>query len=265
MDVWTQCKGSHYIRPLAVEAWRVVEAQHISATRKLVDSAEEQAILEDLIEQSKPLYATSRDFLNLHYLLATPFRYPPLQYGSRFGTPAEPSLWYGSQSLIAALAEVAYYRFIFLSASHSDFGLVETWHSAFVAKIKTPRGIDLSLPPFIDYKHYISSPTHYHVSQALGTAMRTAQVEAFCYNSARAPEHGINIALFTPKAFAAKNPKEGSFQTWRCLTTATTVEFVCSSLLKPEAIIFPIAEFLVENRLPLPFSLPPQSAASVPS
>ena len=50
-----------------------------------------------------------------HYLLATPFRYPPLPYGSRFGSRFEPSLFYGARSASTALAESAYYRFVFWS------------------------------------------------------------------------------------------------------------------------------------------------------
>ena len=55
---------------------RLVESQEQVATNSLVRTLAEQALLEDLIEASKPpLPATGH---GLHYLLATPFRYPPL-------------------------------------------------------------------------------------------------------------------------------------------------------------------------------------------
>jgi hypothetical protein len=59
-----------------------------------------------------------------------------------------------------------------------------------------------------------SSPSDYRASQALGTAMRAAGVEAFEFVSARDPEGGLNVALFTPKAFAKKEPV--SQEAWLC-------------------------------------------------
>ena len=66
--------------------WRVVEAQHVVSTGKLVDAPEEQAALEMLIDSSKPPIPAAEEFAGLHYLLSTPFRYPPLRHGSRFST-----------------------------------------------------------------------------------------------------------------------------------------------------------------------------------
>ena len=51
----------------------MVEAQHRVSTLKLVDTLEEQALLEDLIEETKP--AIPAECRHLDYLLATPFRY----------------------------------------------------------------------------------------------------------------------------------------------------------------------------------------------
>src|SRR5690606_40733910 len=70
-SIWTRCAGASELRPLRLEPWRVVEAQHRVSTRKLVDTLEEQALLEDLIERAKPPDPTGG---RLHYLLATPFR-----------------------------------------------------------------------------------------------------------------------------------------------------------------------------------------------
>src|SRR3954463_15070833 len=106
-SIWTRCAGDSEIRPLDVSPWRVVEAQHQLSTRKLVDSAEEQMLLEDLIERSKPPATAGT---RLHYLLATPFRYPPLRHGSRFGSRFVRGIWYGSETRRTAFAEVAYYR-----------------------------------------------------------------------------------------------------------------------------------------------------------
>ena len=85
-SIWTRCAGRSSLRPLSGRAWRVVESQHLFSTRKLVDSDAEQALLEELIEEVKPPTGVPA---GLHYLLFTPFRYPPLRHGSRFGTRAE--------------------------------------------------------------------------------------------------------------------------------------------------------------------------------
>ena len=53
-SIWTRCAGESELRDLALEPYRVVESQHQVATRKLVDSNAEQAVLEDLIETAKP-------------------------------------------------------------------------------------------------------------------------------------------------------------------------------------------------------------------
>ena len=104
-SIWTRCAGASEVRPLRLSPWRAVEAQHQVSTRKLVDSVEEQILLEELIERAKPPDVTHG---KTHYLLATPFRYPPLRYGSRFGGRHERGIWYGSETRGTAFAEVAY-------------------------------------------------------------------------------------------------------------------------------------------------------------
>src|SRR5690606_2940996 len=90
--------------------WRGVEAQHRVATLKVVDTLAEQELLEELLEESKP--ALPPDAGQLHYLLATPFRYAS-PWPSRFRAPHEPGVWYGSRELRTACAEVGYWRWRF--------------------------------------------------------------------------------------------------------------------------------------------------------
>lgn len=91
---------------LTGEVWRVVESQEQIATLGLVANLSEQYLLEHMLDESKNKLA--EDTNTLDYLLFTPFRYPPLKWGSRFGTEYERGLFYGSQLLATALAEVAY-------------------------------------------------------------------------------------------------------------------------------------------------------------
>ena len=63
-SIWTRCGARASVRPLRARAWRVVEGQHRVSTRRLVDSHEDQELLEELLERSKPpLPETS----GLHY------------------------------------------------------------------------------------------------------------------------------------------------------------------------------------------------------
>ena len=70
-------------RRLSGACWRVVESQHRVSTMKLVDTLEEQELLEVLIEETKP--QVPPECRRLHYLLFTPFLYgAPYPAGSRF-------------------------------------------------------------------------------------------------------------------------------------------------------------------------------------
>lgn len=249
-NIWNVCQGEQYFRLIQETAWRIVEAQDITSTRKLVDSYEEHVILEDLIEAEKP--DISADILKLHPLLYTPFRYPPLKYGSRFGKKNEPSLWYGSLNRKTAMAEKAFYQLNFLRASDADYDMVQMPLTIFTTSIKTNKGIKLHETPFTDHAEIISAKDSYDHSQQLGFAMRAAEVQAFTYPSAR--HEGINIALFTAKAFAQKKPHASSFQAWQCLATKKLVEFIRASAINAENIHFTLEDFTVDGRLPFPAS-----------
>ncbi len=70
-------------RLLSLTVRRMVEAQHIVATSKIVATRAEQELLEDIPEERKP--PAPSEAVGLHYLPFSPFRYetrPPA--GSRF-------------------------------------------------------------------------------------------------------------------------------------------------------------------------------------
>lgn len=245
-SIWTRCAGDSELRPLRLSPWRAVEAQHQISTRKLVDSAEEQMLLEELIDGAKPRDTTRG---RLHYLLATPFRYPPLRHGSRFGRRDERGIWYGSESQRTVFAEVAYYRFVFLEGTHADLGVVTTQLTAFTVRVRTERGIDLVVPPFDAHRKAIASPARYDATQALGAAMREAGIELFRYPAARDPQ-GVNIGAFSPSVFGAARPRE--LETWHCMATTTRVELATRDYFKRETMVFPRERFLVAGALPIP-------------
>lgn len=227
MNIWDLCEGNQFIKKISAEPWRVVEAQHILSVRDLVDSREEHDLLEELIEESKPSIAKEKN-----YLIFTPFRYPPLKYGSRFGRIFEPSLWYGSLELETAFTEVAYYRLKFFSDSSADLGYVEITMTAFTVSLVFKVGVDLTEKPFNKYTDEITNKSNYEQSQLLGTSMRNELVEGFLYFSARTKEKSKNIAAFIPSVFQLKkNQYVNNQQNWKCFANKNLIEFTRIGIL----------------------------------
>jgi hypothetical protein len=224
-------------------------AQHQIATRKLVDSDAEQQLLEELIDGVKPPEPTSG---RLHYLLFTPFRYPPLRHGSRFGRRGERGIWYGAEEVKTAFAEVAYCRLLFLEGTTARLSPLVTPLTAFRVTLRTARGIDLTRRPFADHAASISDSKSHEASQPLGSAMRVAGVEAFRYASARAAAlpRATCIAAFDPAVFGRRQPRE--LQTWHCTATRASVEVLRRDYFRRASFSFERAQFLVDGQLPAP-------------
>jgi hypothetical protein len=227
----------------------VVEAQFRNSTRKLVDSDGEQAVLEELLDARAKLPVPA-GFEGLHYLLYTPFRHPPLPHGSRFGTRHQRGILYGARELPTALAEVAYYRLLFLDASEADLGTLFVELTSFSFSLRARQAIDLSRAPFSAHESEISSPVSYAASQELGAQMRADGVQACLYVSARARGRAINLAVFE-NVFDLARPRDE--RRWTCTASRARVEFRSEQLLAPvERHAFPRAQFEVAGKLPSP-------------
>ena len=247
-DIWGACAPEVNAGLLGGELMRLVESQEEVATLGLVDTLSEQRRLERLLEQAKPPLIRGTE--HLHYLLAAPFRYPPLTYGSRFGTRQEPGLFYGSLSASALLAEAAYYRLVFWAGMSSPppSGKLDTQHNVFTVDYRTEQGLRLHTPPFTRFAMLLTSPDNYAATQQLGRDMRAAGIQAFEYKSARDAAGGINVALYAPHALASARPKQ--ITSWLTETRAEAVTF--SERGSSDVASFPIEPFLVAGTLPLP-------------
>ena len=247
MDIWRETEGERHIMPIAGTLLRMVESQEQIATNRLVDALDKQQMLEDLLEDTKPDYRPGTR--HLHYLLATPFRYPPLRHGSRFGRRSEPALFYGALSLPTLLAESAYYRFVFWHGmAVPPARRLNTQHAVFEASYATPTGVRLQQAPFDRWESELSDRADYAVTQALGSAMRAAGVAAFEYRSARDPEHGTNVALYAPEALSQTRP--GFSEQWLAETTGERVLYRSQSAALTYG--FPLGLFVQDGRLPQP-------------
>jgi hypothetical protein len=245
--IWTLCGGASSFQKLEGQFLRVVESQFRNSTRKLVDSDAEQAVLEQAIDSAKnPVPA---GFERLHYLLYTPFRHPPLRNGSRFGTRFERGIFYGAREIACALAEVAYYRLVFLEGTAAPLGELETELTAFRFGIRAQRAVDLTAAPFARFEPRISSKTDYARSQQLGQEMRAAGAQAFLYVSARAEGRGVNLGVFE-NVFAPRGPSHE--QRWRCSASREQVDLRLNQLIEEKRYVFVREQFLVRGALPAP-------------
>lgn len=245
--IWQQCQGTAHIGRLKTTAVRIVESQEQIATMALVDTADEQHILEQLLDRTKPAPPPGAE--GYHYLIWTPFRYPPLPHGSRFGLRDHTGIFYASLAIPTALAECAYYRFVFLSglSAPPPRDRLTTEHTTFEVQVDTPHGIPLDKPPFNEHEAAISDARDYRAAQQLGSAMRDAGVGAFTYRSARGP--GTNVAAFSIKAIKSRRPKD--LRQWICTTTSTHVAFTeVHTNESPQS--FTLDSFLIDNSLPTP-------------
>ncbi len=213
--MWTAPALASEVRQLAVDAWRIVESQSQIATMKLVDSLDEQAILEAELDLSKPAIPIS--CRSLDYLLATPFRYAPYPHGSRFRRARQrDGCFYCSERVETAIAEAAFYHLTFFLASPGTplpRNLQE--RTAFRVPVRTSLALDLTVPPLARDRGVWTHPTEYVPCQDLADRAREASMEAIRYESVRDSKHGANLALLSSAALGANAPT--ARETWRML------------------------------------------------
>lgn len=222
--------------------WRMVEAQHKVSTMKLVDSAEEQALLEDLLEGSKP--PLPPECHGLHYLLATPFRYGAVYpHGSRFRRAGRTAgVFYGSQEVETALAEVVFYRLLFHRESPATpLPLNPLEFTAFCIGVKSAKALDITQTP----EPALKALNDYAACQALADEVRSEGGDLIRYMSARDPLHRANLALLSPSAFAVPSPT--GWQSWYIRLGPKGATALCDHPRK--GLDFPLAVFSADARM----------------
>lgn len=224
--IWTAAALSSEAVRLERKVWRLVEAQHRVSTLKLVDTLEEQAILEDLIEETKP--AIPVECRHLDYLLATPFRYGAVYpHGSRFRRAGRTSgVFYASEEVATAVAEMAFWRLLFFADSpDTPWPGDAAEYTAFSAAIRTDRAIDLTRTPLSADAIRWTAFSDYESCQAIAETAREAGLHAIRYQSVRDPAKRANVAMLSCHAFA--RPKPVDRQTWRIRLSSSGVQALC--------------------------------------
>jgi hypothetical protein len=234
------------LKSYANSVCRMVETQEYAATTSLVDDLQEQAILEQILDAFKPNYADNTQ--DLHYLISTPFRYPPLKYGSRFGTITEHSYFYASETVQTCLSEAAFYRFFLIDGTETPFPkMIQSEHSIFFVRVISTKTLDLTKISDIEIQKQLTDPISYSMTQRVGQQARKYGVDLLRYFSARSQEQGVNVAIDNHTIIQSEKPED-------------KVEYICQ--LDPKTGIlrfsqprtFPVTftreQFLVDGHLP---------------
>ena len=180
----------------------MVESQEQAATRAVTSSAGEQARLEALLDDSKPAYLPGSE--SLHWLLKTPFRYPPLQHGSRFGRMTDPGVLYSSLELETAMTESSVYLWLFRGglADPGPLEVIRAGRTAIRVQLDSDHSVDLTRQASPQINAQLSDPASYEASQALGDTLRREAVALIVFESARRPG-ATNCAALSPGAVVA--------------------------------------------------------------
>lgn len=230
--IWTPTEvGSSARDTVRLELWRAVEAQHQVSTTLLVDTLDEQALLESLLENSKPgLTKTSE---RLHWLLFTPFRYPPLPGGSRFRGMTDPGVFYGAEEIRTACAELGYWRWRFLLDSPELERIDPRAQTLFLSAVRG-KAVDLRVSPWMGRAPWTADD--YAICQSFARVARETQIALIRYESARDPERGACAAVLHSGAFVQKRPLEA--QSWLLTLTRQRVFWRKDSVLEDLAFEF---------------------------
>lgn len=217
MSAWDAQWFDKGIQPRQVLVWRGVESQYAAATMRLVDSLDEQDLLEQLLEGSKPPISKGQ-----HYLLFTPFRYTP-PHAHRFRPAHERGQWYGAVNQRAVCAEIAYWRhrFILDSAGLLEVDLL-TEHTLFQAELRGP-ALNLMGSPWNQNKALWTHGSDYTATQALAFEAQHRGVQWLMYESVRAPGEACAVAFVQEALFEPPQGIDVTRQRWHCKATRNKV------------------------------------------
>ncbi|MEM7460254.1 MAG: RES family NAD+ phosphorylase [Pseudomonadota bacterium] len=195
------------------------------STLRLVDDLEDQALLEDILEDTKPPVPAACE--GLHWLYMTPFRYGLYPNGSRFRRAGHSDgVYYVSEQQDTAVIETAFHLLLFYADSpETPFPRQPTEHTCFDVPISTDRAVDLTHAPFAEQAKLWMDPNDYGPTQDLEALARQNDIDLIRYASVRDPGRKPNAALLTCNGFAAQSPSRQ--HTWRLWFNKTGIHAIC--------------------------------------
>ena len=225
LPIWIPDALRSEAAPLKRTFWRCVEAQQVVSTLRLVDDLDDQALLEDILEETKPPVPEACE--GLHWLYMTPFRYGLYPGGSRFRRAGHSEgVYYVSEQQDTAVIETAFHLLLFYADSpETPFPKQPTEHTCFDVPVSVDLAIDLTRAPFRDAEALWTDPNDYAPTQDLETQARESDVALIRYASVRDPSGKPNAALLSCTGFSAKQPSRQ--HTWRLWFNKTGIHAIC--------------------------------------
>lgn len=213
--------------PFRGNLWRVIEGQYRASTTRIVDTDNEQSVLEEVLEAAKP--PVPEPCQHLDYQFWSPFRYGRYPRASRFRRAGPtPGVWYGSEKVLTAVAESIWGSLTFFAASPDT--PMPRWpveHTAVMADIRVSSSVDLTQGALADQGRW-SDPDDYSDCLKLADQVRADGCQAIRYASVRDPDHRPNVAVLDCAAFA--QPAPISTQKWHLMLTPHLVRAHCETL-----------------------------------
>jgi hypothetical protein len=248
LDTWTPDALSSETCSIEHNVWRLVETQSKNSTMKLVDTLDEQSLLEQLLEDTKP--PIPEECSELHYLLFTPFRYDPGKPTavSRFRYEGQKEgVFYSALEVDTAVAEMTFYRMLFFSESPQTILPDNACQfTAFTVPIKTSHALDLTTAPLSDDRDLWTNKTNYEPCLQLSANARMADIDCIISQSARDPEKGKNASILRCRVFASTSPERTKDQTWNIFLKPDRAEAIREF---PGKIIEFLSSSFEDNRL----------------
>ncbi|NDR56317.1 RES family NAD+ phosphorylase [Aliiruegeria sabulilitoris] len=205
----------------------MIEGQYRPSTARIVDTNEEQRILEEILEDTKP--PVPEPCRHLDWPFRSPFRYGCYPGPSRFRRAGRtPGVFYSSEHSITALIETTWGRVQTLLASPgTPWPRAAIEHTAICADINVEKSIDLMMQPLASQGNWLD-PADYFECLDIADMAHTEGVEAIRYQSVRDPQGRANVAVLTCGAFAQPAPVRQ--ETWKVLMSPSLIRAYCETL-----------------------------------
>ena len=177
---------------------------------------------------------------HLHWLLFTPFRYPPPPGGSRFRGPNDPGVFYGADEIRTACAELGYWRWRHLQDSPALAAMPAKPQTVFQVKIES-RCRRLRAKPFARDRNRGPSRATIATAQAFGRRRAGRRSAPSVTNRSAIPARRLLRGAVARRVRPAGTTRAADMDAVRRLATASSGSGLTRSM--PKSMKFPAAQW----------------------
>lgn len=172
---------------------------------KLADSVDEQRILEELLDETKP--PVPDECRHLDYLMFTPFRYTAV-HDTRYRAKGDPrGVFYAAETVETAAAELSFYRALFyLESPETEPPRQPFSMTAFSCIVASEKCLDAHRQFDAVQLSALSQPVNYKPCHSLVETVRQRAGQIIRFPSVR-QKHGTNLAVLDCAAFRETRPR----------------------------------------------------------